>query len=442
MDKTKAKIEIEKLRKAINHHDYLYYVLDQPEVSDKEYDVFIRNLKELENEFPDLISSGSPTQRVSGEVLEGFKTVKHKTKMYSLDNTYTVEEIKDWQTRIKKIIPQEKIEYVVELKIDGVSAAIAYEKGKFSLGATRGDGTTGEDITLNLKTIRAIPLKLLGNDFPDFIEVRGEVYMEIKDFQALNKEKTRKKEILFANPRNAASGSLKLLDTKLTAQRKLSCFIHSFGSIEPAKTIKTHYDFLLASKKWGLRTNPHNKLCDNIDEAIDYCLKWQKRRGSLSYEVDGMVIKVNSLSQQEKLGYTMKSPRWAIAYKFPAHQATTNIKDIKIQVGRTGALTPVAELEPVECGGVTISRATLHNFDEIERLDVRIGDRVIIERAGEVIPKIIKVVTSVRKGKEKKTSIPRQCPECQGKVTKEKEEDVAYYCINPSCPTQLERGLL
>ena len=442
MDKSKAKREIEKLRDEINHHDYRYYVLSEPEVSDKEYDQLMRKLKDLEEKFPDLVSPVSPTQRVSGEVVEGFKTVKHKIKMYSLDNAYTVDEVKKWQKRIKKLLPKEKIEYTVELKIDGVSASLTYRKGKFTIGATRGDGITGEDITLNLKTIRGIPLSLIGKDFPDFLEVRGEVYMDMNDFQALNKEKARNKESLFANPRNATSGSLKLLDTGLTAKRKLSYFIHSFGSIEPAKAVRSHGEFLKKAKDWGLRTNPSSKSCKDIDEAIDYCIKWQEKRSSLTYEVDGMVIKVNYLTQQKELGHTLKSPRWAIAYKFPAHQATTKINNIIVQVGRTGTLTPVAELEPIECGGVTISRATLHNFDEIERLDARIGDRVIVERAGDVIPKIIKVVSSVRKGKENKFKIPHYCPECNGKVAKEKEEDVAYVCINPSCPTQLERGLL
>jgi DNA ligase (NAD+) len=442
MDKIKAKKEIENLRKQINHHDYCYYVLNQPEISDKEYDNLVKKLKELEEKFPDLITSDSPTQRVSGEVLEGFKTVRHKTKMYSLDNAYSVGELQDWQARIEKLLPKTNIEYVVELKIDGVSASLTYRKGKFSLGATRGDGLTGEDITLNLKTIRAIPLNLFGKEIPDFLEVRGEVYMEKRDFQILNKEKSQKKEPLFANPRNAASGSLKLLDARITAERKLHFFIHSFGSLEPNKGIKTHWEFLQVAKDWGLPINPNSKLCKNINEAISYCMRWQDRRDSLNYEIDGIVIKVNSLVQQKKLGFTLKSPRWAIAYKFPAHQATTKVKDIIVQVGRTGALTPVAELEPIECGGVTISRATLHNFDEIERLDVRIGDRVIVERAGEVIPKIIKVVSSVRKGKEKKFQIPKSCPKCAGKITKEKQEDVAYYCVNPFCPTQLERRLL
>jgi len=442
MDKSKAKTEIERLRHEIKHHDYRYYVLSQPEISDKEYDEFLRKIRELEDQFPGLITADSPTQRVSGQVLEGFKTVKHKTKMYSLDNTYSFEEIKDWQERVKKLLPKEKIEYVTELKIDGLSASLSYKNGRFQTGATRGDGLTGEDVTFNLRTIRAIPLELFGKDFPKFLDVRGEVYMDKYELSKINKERQEKDEPLFANPRNAASGSLKLLDTRITAQRKLKFLAHSFGSIEPKENVKTQWEFLEKIKDWGLPASLHNKLCSDIEEVIEYCRKWQDKRDSLGYEIDGIVIKVNSLTQQERMGFTQKSPRWAIAYKFPAHQATTKIKDIKVQVGRTGTLTPVAELEPVECAGVTISRATLHNFDEIERLDVRIGDRIILERAGEVIPKIIKVVSSVRTGKERKLKIPEHCPVCNGKVNKEKEEDVAYFCINPSCPAQIEKGLI
>ncbi|HOX54505.1 MAG: NAD-dependent DNA ligase LigA [Candidatus Omnitrophica bacterium] len=442
MDKAKARTELEKLRREIKHHDYRYYVLAQPEISDKEYDDLLYKLKKLEDQFPDLISPDSPTQRVSGQVLEGFKTVKHKTKMYSLDNTYSFEEIKDWQDRVKKILTKENIEYVAELKIDGLSSSLAYRNGKFQTGATRGDGLTGEDVTLNLKTIRAIPLELFGKNFPKSLDVRGEVYMDKDELSKLNKERLEKNEPLFANPRNAASGSLKLLDTRITAKRRLKFLAHSFGSIEPKEVVNTQWEFLEKIRSWGLPVNPYNKLYNNIEEVVEYCRKWQDKRDSLKYEIDGIVIKVNSLAQQEKLGFTLKSPRWSIAYKFPAHQATTKIRDIKVQVGRTGTLTPVAELEPVECAGVTISRATLHNFDEIERLDVRIGDRVILERAGEVIPKIIKVVSSVRTGKERKLKIPELCPVCQGKVSKEKEEDVAYFCINPSCPAQIEKGLI
>ena len=440
-----VKRKAEKLREEIRHHDYRYYVLNQPEISDKEYDDLVKKLKQLEKQHPQLITPDSPTQRVGEKPLIGFKTVKHQVAMLSLDNTYSSEEIKEWDKRVHKGLPQEKAEYVVELKIDGVGVSLTYQKGVFLVGATRGDGVTGDDITQNLKTIKSIPLRFLtteSSQLPDLIEVRGEVFMERNDFEKLNVEKKKKGEALFANPRNATAGSLKLLDSRLTAQRKLTCFIHSFGTLEGGKVYKTHWEFLQSAKRLGLRVNPQIKLCKNIDEVISYCGNWENKRGRLGYEIDGMVVKVNSLLQQKTLGYTMKSPRWAIAYKFPAQQATTTLKDIILQVGRTGVITPVAMLMPVECGGVTISRATLHNFDEIKRLDVRIGDRVIVERAGEVIPKIVKVVESVRKGRREIFKVPEKCPECGGKITKEKEEEVAYRCINPSCPAQLERGLV
>jgi len=435
-DLNEIKKRIEKLREEIHHHDYLYYVLNQPVISDKEYDDLYRELKELEEKYPQFITPDSPTQRVSGEVLKEFKPVKHRVKMLSLDNTYSFEELKEWNERIFKILGKEKVEFVVELKIDGVSASLTYEKGVFVLGATRGDGETGEDITLNLKTIHSIPLRIKGKDIPSLLEVRGEVYMERKDFEILNKEREKRGEILFANPRNAASGSLKLLDPSITAQRKLNCFIHSFGTMEGGKKLNTQWEFLNYARDVGFRVNPENKLCKDIDEVIDYCNQWQEKRDNLSYDIDGMVIKVNSFAQQEKLGFTLKSPRWAVAYKFPARQATTEVLAIKMNVGRTGVITPTAELKPVECGGVIIRNATLHNFDEIKRLNIRVGDRVLIERAGEVIPKVVKVVES--RGK-KPVEIPKNCPVCGGKVVKEKEEEVAYRCINPSCPAQLER---
>lgn len=440
-----VKRKVEKLREEIRHHDHRYYVLNQPEISDKEYDDLVKKLKQLEKQHPQLITPDSPTQRVGEKPLKGFKTVKHRAAMLSLDNTYSSEEIEEWDRRVHKGLPGGKAEYVVELKIDGVGVSLTYEKGVFLVGATRGDGITGDDITQNLKTIKSIPLRFLtteSSQLPDVIEVRGEVFMEKADFEKLNAEKKKKGEVLFANPRNATAGSLKLLDSRLTAQRKLTCFIHSFGILEGGKVYKTHWEFLQSVKRLGLRVNPQIKLCKNIDEVISYCGDWEKKRGRLGYEIDGMVVKVNSLLQQKRLGYTMKSPRWAIAYKFPAQQATTTLKNIILQVGRTGVITPVAMLEPVECGGVTISRATLHNFDEIKRLDVRVGDRVIVERAGEVIPKIVKVVESVRKGRREIFKVPEKCPECGGRITKEKEEEVAYRCINPSCPAQLERGLV
>ncbi len=439
MAERNIKKKIEGLRQKIRHHDYLYYVMSEQEISDKEYDNLMRELKKLEDRYPEYRTEDSPTVRVSGGILEGFKTVKHKQKMLSLDNTYSFEELKDWEKKVHKGLgDNEKIEYVAELKIDGLSANITYKQGKLAIGATRGDGETGEDVTQNIKTIRAIPLSLLGKNIPDFIEVRGEVYMDKKEFAILNKEKEKEAEALFANPRNAASGSLKLLDTGIVAKRKLNFFAHSLGEYIGA-SIESQWEFFERLKQWGIRINPNRKLCHNLNEVIEFCRAWQEKREKLDYEIDGIVVKVNSLSWQERLGFTLKSPRWAVAYKFPARQATTEVVKININVGRTGVITPAAELKPVECSGVIIRHATLHNFDEIRRLNVREGDRVLIERAGDVIPKVVKVVE--HKGK-KAFPIPRNCPICLGKVVKEKEEDVAYRCINPSCPAQLERGLL
>lgn len=437
--KASIKKEIDKLRKEIRRHDHAYYVLNHPEISDKEYDVLLKKLKGLEERFPEFMTDDSPTARVSGAVLKGFKTVKHKQKMFSLDNTYSFEELRDWDERVRRSLPKnDRIEYVAELKIDGVSANLTYKQGKLSIGATRGDGGTGEDVTQNIKTIRAIPLSLLGENLPDFIEIRGEVYMERKDFLELNRERERLGEVLFANPRNATSGSLKLLDTGIVGKRKLNFFAHSLGECIGME-IRTQWVFLGLLKQWGMRTNPHIRLCKNLDEVIGYCNIWQEKREKLDYEIDGIVVKVNNLTQQGKMGFTLKSPRWAVAYKFPAKQATTEVLKIIINVGRTGIITPVAELKPVECGGVVIRHATLHNFDEIKRLDIKEGDRVLIERAGEVIPKVVKVVKKLGK---RAVEIPKACPVCSGKVVKEKEEDVAYRCINPACPAQAERSLV
>ncbi|MDD5618760.1 MAG: NAD-dependent DNA ligase LigA, partial [Candidatus Omnitrophica bacterium] len=439
-DKVTIKNKIEKLRKEIRRHDINYYVSNQPEISDKEYDVLMKQLKDLESDYPEFITLDSPTQRVSGEVLKEFKTARHKKKMSSLDNTYSIEELQQWDERVHKGLGGQKVEYVVELKIDGVSSNLTYINGVLSIGATRGDGESGEDVTFNIKTIRAIPLRLDADKPPKLIEIRGEVYMEKDFFKSLNKERSKNNDVLFANPRNAAAGSLKLLDTNVVTNRHLSFFAHSLGFLEGDK-FSTQWEFFQKVKSWGVRTNPNIFLCESLGEVIELCKKWEKKRDELGYEIDGMVVKVNLLKQQEALGETLKSPRWAVAYKFAAHQATTKLLDVLVQVGRTGVLTPVAALEPVECGGVTISRATLHNFDEIERLGVKIGDRVIIERAGDVIPKIVKSVESVRTGKEKKVHIPKKCPECGSDIVKEKEEEVAYRCINPSCPVQLEKGL-
>jgi len=432
------KQKIEKLRNEIRRHDYLYYVLSQPQVSDKEYDDSMRKLKALEDKYPRFKSDDSPTVRLSGWIADGFKNVRHKQKMLSLDNAYSFEELKEWDARVRKgLAGRENIEYVVELKIDGVSANITYKEGKLIIGATRGDGETGEDVTANIKAIRAIPLVLLGKDIPDFIEIRGEVYMDKREFEALNKERQRQGLDLFANLRNAASGSLKLLDTSLVARRRLNFFAHSLGAYKGIN-LPTHWQYLEKLKQWGVRTNPGAKPCKSLDQAMEYCNAWEKERAGLSYDIDGVVIKVNNIGQHERLGFTLKSPRWAVAYKFPARQATTELLKINVHVGRTGVITPTAELEPVKCAGVTIRHATLHNFDEIRRLNIREGDRVLIERAGDVIPKVVKVV--VHRGK-KDFAIPEKCQVCDGKVVKEKEEEVAYRCINPFCPAQLERAL-
>ena len=444
MDKSKAQKEIRELSQKIEEHNYRYYVLDDPVISDKEYDDLLKTLIEREEQFPDLKTPDSPSQRVGSKVQESAKTIRHKVKMYSLDNTYSLEALKAWQERVSKGLPNEKIEYVVELKIDGVSASLSYEKGKLVLGATRGDGSTGEDVTRNFKTIRSIPLRLKTHGaerLPNVLEVRGEIYMPREDFERLNKERKAKEETVFANPRNATSGSVKLLDSRITAQRNLHCCIHSFGIVEGGKKFQTHWEFLRRAKDYGFCVSANNRLCKTFDDVMDFCHEFQGKRNSLPYEVDGVVIKVNAMAQQARLGATLKSPRWAVAYKFPAQQATTVVNDIVVQVGRTGVLTPVAELDPVECAGVTISRSTLHNFDEIDRHSVNVGDRVLLERAGDVIPKIIKVV---EKGKavHKRFKVPKKCPECHGEIARDKLEQVAYRCMNPSCPKQLERKLI
>ena len=441
-DLEKTKKAIEALREQIRDADYKYYVLSEPEISDKEYDDILKELKKLEEKYPQFITPDSPTQRVSGGIIEGFPTVEHKIKMLSLDNTYSIEELHDWENKIKRLLKRDVyIDYLVELKIDGVSCSLIYKKGILTTGATRGDGQRGEDITTNVKTIKSVPLRLRGTNIPEMLEVRGEIYMDKKDLENINKIRLKMDEPPFANPRNAASGSLKLLDPSIVRERNLKCFTHSSGLAQGIE-FKNHYEFFEKIKTLGLRVNPHNKLCKNLDEVIKYCLNWQSKRDSLEYEIDGIVVKVNDYKLRKELAETIKSPRWAVAYKFPAHQATTQIEKIEFSVGRTGIITPVAELAPVECAGVTISRSTLHNFDEIDRLDVREGDTVLIERAGEVIPKIIKVITAKRKESSKKIKVPANCPVCKQSLAKEREEEVYWYCINPDCPAKIKQSLL
>jgi DNA ligase (NAD+) len=450
MNTKEAVKEISRLTRLIEEHNQRYYNLSAPTISDSEYDALLKELQVLEDQFPQFKVKNSPTQRVGALLKTAGKTIAHRSKMLSLDNSYSVADLGDWFKRVEKGLPGENVEYVAELKIDGVSASLTYENGILTLGATRGDGTTGEDVTPNVRTVRSIPLqlnKIPNKNFPAILEVRGEIYMNRKDFDAINLRRENAGEDLFVNPRNATSGSLKLLDSRLTAERHLQCFIHSFGAIEDvgAKKFATHWQFLELVKKFGFAVNQESVLCRNAADVFTFCAKWQEARDTIPYEVDGIVIKVNDLKQQASLGTTLKSPRWAIAYKFPARQATTQLLEIEVQVGRTGVLTPVAKLAPVECGGVTISNATLHNFDEIKRLGVNVGDRVLIERAGDVIPKIVKVVekSSVRpRGVQAEFVVPQQCPACDGPITKLKSDDVAYRCLNLSCPKQLERGLL
>jgi DNA ligase (NAD+) len=431
---------IERLRETIRRHDHRYYVLAQPEISDAEYDRLMRGLTALEARAPHLVTPDSPTQRVGGIPDEAFRPVRHATPMLSLDNAFNEEELLAWHQRVAKALPGVSPTYTVELKIDGVGLALTYERGRLSQAATRGDGTTGEEVTANARTIRAIPLRLAGSP-PRRLEVRGEVYMARKAFERYNAAANREGGETFANPRNAAAGSLRQKDPRVTAARPLRFFAHSYGAVEGA-SFASHGEFLEACQRFGLPITEEAQVCRTFDEVRARCRQWETRHDRLAYEADGVVIKVNERSLQERLGMTMKSPRWAIAYKFPAHRATTRILDVLHSVGRTGTVTPVASLTPVSCGGVTISSATLHNYDEVGRLGVKIGDWVVIQRAGDVIPQVVSVIESKRTGKERAIKPPAACPECHGVIAKEQEEDVAFRCINPSCPAQLARSIL
>lgn len=429
---------IRELIEEINHHDMKYYAEDNPEISDFEYDQLVSELKSLESEHPDLVSPDSPTQRVSGKPVKSFPVVTHKVPMMSLDNSYSPEDLSDFDSRVRKWLGEEPVDYVVEPKIDGLGIALLFEDGTLVRGGTRGDGTTGEDVTSNLRTIRSIPLKLGKSSRLANSEVRGEVYMPIASFRRLNEERVKAGEPPFANPRNAAAGSIRQLDPSIVASRKLDAFFYTLSYSENA--FKTHFESLEEMRRSGLRVNPNIKRFDSIDKVIDHCLAMEKEREKLDYEIDGMVIKVDSIGQQKRLGETAKNPRWAIAYKFAAKQRTSKIRDILLQVGRTGAITPVADLEPVALGGITVSRATLHNEDEILRKDIRIGDTVLIERAGDVIPEVVKVILEKRDGSEREFKMPSVCPVCGSKIVREEDEAVAR-CIGSSCSAQLKQKL-
>ncbi len=440
MTEAEAKKKIQKLCEELHRHNYHYYVLDDPEISDQKYDHLMRELESLEKEFPHLKSPTSPTQRVGGMPLDKFKKYIHHLPMLSLNNAFSEEELTEFDARIKRFLKTTSdIEYVAEYKMDGLAVELVYEQGKLLVGATRGDGVEGEDVTQNIKTVHSIPLELLGN-FPGQLEVRGEVFMNAKDFKKLNEERQKSEDPLFANPRNAAAGSIRQLDPKITASRRLDFFCYGMGEVE-GKTFKSHWDMLQALKDYGFKLNPTSKKCQGIKEVSTFFQKVLTTREKLPYEIDGVVVKVNSIQLQKRLGEIAKSPRWAIAYKFPATQETTVIKDIRVQVGRTGALTPVAVLEPVHVGGVEVSRATLHNQDEIDRKDVRIGDTVFVQRAGDVIPEVVKVVTSKRTGKEKKFKMPVHCPVCGSHVVQDPDEAVAR-CIGLACPAKLKESLI
>lgn len=428
-------LEIKNLKEQINRHNYNYYVLDNPTISDYEYDLLFSRLKELESLNPELITPDSPTQRVGG-ISTGFEEYKHKYRLYSLDNTYNEEELRKWYERIKKECPG-NVELVCELKIDGLAISLTYDNGSFITGVTRGDGVVGENITQNLKTIKAIPLKLFKNSN---IEVRGEIYMPKTSFEKLNEENSQKGEKIFANPRNAAAGSLRQLDSSITAKRDLSMFSYT-AIIEDGDYLpKTHWDSIQFIRELGFKINPNIKLVDDIEGAIDFCKEWEVKRFDLDYATDGVVIKVNRLDYQQELGFTSRAPKWATAFKFPPEEITTKLLDIELGVGKTGAVTPVAILEPVNLAGSIVSRASLHNFDEISRLDIRIGDNVLIKKAAEIIPKVIKYVDSKEHESLPVYKQPEYCPECNSKL-ETRVGEVNLYCSNEKCPSVVKAKL-
>jgi DNA ligase (NAD+) len=435
--------EIEGLREKLRHHEYQYYVLDEPEISDAAYDKLMERLKGLEAAHPELITPDSPTVRVGGAPREGFQTVRHARAMLSLDNSFSYETLRDFDRRVREGSGKEKIEYIAEHKFDGLSISLQYAGGKLVRGVTRGDGTTGEDVTPNVKTIRSIPLQVDGAvlkkaKLPAEFEVRGEVLMTRKAFKALNRQQELSGGKIFVNARNSAAGAVRVLDPSITAARRLDFFAY-YLFVDGKVPFPKHSEILEALKQLHFRASDDWKLCNGIEAVIAYCEDWDAKREKLPYEIDGVVIKVNSTAIQNELGFTSKAPRWAIAYKYPARQETTVVNDIRVNVGRTGALTPVAFLEPVQVGGVTVSRSTLHNMDEVGRLGVQIGDTVLIERAGEVIPHVLKVV---KEGQNRRPFVmPTGCPEC-GSAIHHVEGEVAYRCVNAACPAKRKESLL
>ncbi|MGQ9697829.1 MAG: NAD-dependent DNA ligase LigA, partial [Armatimonadota bacterium] len=441
---------IAQLRELINYHNYLYYVLDSPEISDSEYDRLFRELVELETAYPSLVTPDSPTQRVGAPPAEQFETHTHREPMLSLSNAFDAGELRAFDSRVKRALglpADASIEYVAELKIDGLAVSLTYQDGTLVTGATRGDGFTGENVTANLRTVRSIPLRIpvpAANStqvrpVPHLLEVRGEVYLTHAEFAKVNAERTEAGEPAFANPRNAAAGSVRQLDPNVTARRRLQILVYGVGYVEDGG-FATHWEVLETLKSWGFRVSEHRRLCHSIDDAFRFIEEWEPRRESLDYDIDGVVVKVNSLQLQTELGQVSRSPRWAIAYKYPPDQATTVIREIRVQVGRTGALTPVAIMDPVPLAGVMVSRATLHNESEIARKDVRVGDTVVIQRAGEVIPEVVRVVLEKRPPGTVPFTMPTHCPECGAEVEKPEGEAVAR-CTGIACPAQIRERI-
>jgi len=434
--------EIEARRRVIRHHDYKYYVENQPEISDYDYDQLMHRLQELEQAHPQLVTPDSPTQRVGGEPLEAFPQVRHEIPMLSIDNTYSYDELRDFDERVTRWLDGEPHRYVAEPKIDGVGVSLRYEDGVLVQGATRGDGQVGDDITANLKTVRGVPLRLheaRGLPIPAVLEARGEVFMSIPEFRRLNEERERAGEPLFANPRNATAGSLKLLDPRVVRDRRLSIFFYAIGVAE-GWAPRFHSEVLEGLRGFGLRTNPHIRPCGNVDEVIEFCREFEADRRELDFNVDGVVIKVDDLGQQRRLGRTAKAPRWCVAFKYAPEVATTKLVSIDVQVGKTGTLTPVANLEPVFLAGTTVKRASLHTAGKIEEKDIRIGDTVRIEKAGEIIPYVVEVVKEKRTGEEREFTMPKTCPSCGGPVVR-LEGEKYYRCTNLQCPAQLKERL-
>lgn len=443
MTKEEAQKKIEELSAEIEQHNHKYYVLDAPVISDYEFDQLLEELIQIEKTFPDLISPLSPSQRVGGQITKNFPTIKHRYPMLSLSNSYSVEEMREFDERVKKGLDlssadlfSASVQYVCELKFDGLSIAIQYENGKLKRAVTRGDGVQGDEVTANVKTIRSLPLQLKQGNFPESLEVRGEIFMSRKTFDIINREREEAGETPLANPRNAASGTMKMQDSSIVAKRRLDCMIYNV--LAEKNSFASHHESLLAAKSWGFKISEHTQLCNGIEEVIDFISRWDKRRFQLPYDTDGIVIKVNDFAFQEILGFTAKSPRWAIAYKFKAESVSTVLESITYQVGRTGAITPVANLKPVLLAGTTVKRASLHNADIIEKLDVRIGDTVFIEKGGEIIPKITGVDLTKRNTASENTIYITQCPEC-GSALIRKEGEAAHYCPNENgCPPQIK----